>query len=68
MVAIFSYEFPVAVEHFKQEKVKLLTLSNYTAMLDAAVKTNYIRESDVKTLELWREDPANWVPSNANDN
>lgn len=35
MVAIFSYEFPVAVEHFKQEKVKLLTLSNYTAMLDA---------------------------------
>ncbi len=68
MVAIFSYEFPVAVEHFKQKKVKLLTLSNYTAMLDAAVKTNYIRESDVKTLELWREDPANWVPSNANDN
>ncbi len=68
MVAIFSYEFPVAVEHFKQEKVKLFTLSNYSAMLEAAVKTNYIRESDVKTLELWREDPANWVPANSADN
>lgn len=68
MVAIFSYEFPVAIEHFKQEKVKLVTLSNYSAMLDIAVKTNYIRESDVRTLELWREDPANWVPANAKDN
>lgn len=68
MVAIFSYEFPVAIEHFKQEKVKLVTLSNYSAMLDIAVKTNYIRESDVRTLELWREDPANWVPANAQDN
>lgn len=68
MVAMFSYEFPVAVERFRQEKVKLITLSNYSAMLDAAVKTNYIRESDVKTLELWREDPANWVPSKSNDN
>lgn len=68
MVAIFSYEFPVAIEHFKQEKVKLVTLSNYSAMLDIAVKTNYIRESDVRTLELWREDPANWVPANTQDN
>lgn len=68
MVAIFTYEFPVAVEQFKKANVKLLTLSNYSSMLEAAVKTNYIRESDVKTLELWREDPANWVPTISNDN
>jgi len=68
MAAIFSYEFPVAIERFKHEKVKLVTLSNYSAMLDIAAKTNYIRESDIKTLELWREDPANWVPVKSNDN
>lgn len=68
MAAIFSYEFPVAVEQFNKANVKLLTLSNYSSMLEAAVKTNYIRESDVRTLELWREDPANWVPANSNDN
>lgn len=68
MAAIFSYEFPLAVERFKQAKVKLLTLSNYSAMLEAAVKTNYIRESDVHTLEQWREDPANWVPAKSTDN
>lgn len=68
MVAIFSYEFPVAMEQFKQHKVKLVTLSNYSAMLDIAVKTDYIRASDVKTLEQWREDPANWVPASNKDN
>lgn len=68
MVAIFTYEFPIAIEQFKKANVKLLTLSNYSSMLEAAVKTKYIRESDVKTLELWREDPANWVPAISNDN
>lgn len=63
MVAIFSYEFPIAQEAFKKAGVKLLTLSNYSAMLDAALKINYIRESDIATLQEWRKDPANWTPN-----
>lgn len=63
MVAIFTYQFPIAIEKFKEAKVTLLTLSNYSAMLEAALATNYISASDVKTLEQWREDPANWVPN-----
>lgn len=63
MVAIFSYQFPVAIEAFKQANVKLLTLSNYTAMLDAALATNYINDSDIETLQQWRDDPAAWVPN-----
>jgi hypothetical protein len=31
-------------------------------MLKVALKTNYINDSDIKTLERWREDPATWVP------
>lgn len=63
MVAIFSYEFPVAIQRFKEAGVKLFTLSNYSSMLKAALKTNYIHAEDVKTLEQWREDPASWVPA-----
>ena len=63
MVAIFTYQFPVAIEKFKEANVKLLTLSNYSSMLEAALATNYIRQTDVETLAKWREDPANWVPS-----
>ncbi|MDE6178495.1 MAG: orotate phosphoribosyltransferase, partial [Duncaniella sp.] len=35
MVAIFSYEFPVAVEAFKNAGVPLITLSNYSALINA---------------------------------
>ncbi|MGN1172232.1 MAG: orotate phosphoribosyltransferase [Muribaculaceae bacterium] len=64
MVAIFTYEFPVAAEQFKAAGVKLLTLSNYSAMLETALETKYIREADVETLKEWRTDPENWAPAN----
>lgn len=64
MVAIFTYEFPVATEQFKAAGVKLLTLSNYSAMLETALETKYIREADVETLKEWRTDPENWAPAN----
>lgn len=62
MVAIFTYQFPVAEEAFENAGVKLITLSNYNAMLEAALHTNYIKASDIDTLKEWREDPANWGP------
>ncbi|MDE5856980.1 MAG: orotate phosphoribosyltransferase [Muribaculaceae bacterium] len=62
MVAIFTYGFPVAVEAFKKANVTLLTLSNYNAMLDAALKIKYIDNDDIDTLKEWRKDPANWTP------
>lgn len=62
MVALFTYGFPVAEENFRNAGVKLVTLSNYNAMIEAALDTNYIQESDVETLQEWRKDPANWAP------
>lgn len=60
MVAIFTYGFPVAVESFKKAGVELYTLSNYTAMLEAALEVGYIKPEDLETLQEWRHDPANW--------
>lgn len=60
MVALFSYGFPVAEENMRKAKVKLISLSNYNAMIDAAVASGYIQNSDVETLREWRTDPANW--------
>lgn len=62
MAAIFTYGFPVAVKRFAEAKVNLITLSNYNAMLEAALETEYIKDSDLDTLKQWRKDPANWVP------
>lgn len=63
MAAIFTYGFPVAEKQFKAAGVELVTLSNYAAMLDAAVAQEYISDSDIATLQQWRKDPANWAPS-----
>ena len=63
MVAIFTYEFPIATQAFKEAGVQLITISNYSAMIQAAVETNYVKPSDVEALEQWREDPANWTPA-----
>lgn len=63
MVALFTYGFPIAEENFRKAGVKLYTLSNYNAMIEAALATNYIQAADVDTLKEWRKDPANWVPA-----
>lgn len=62
MVALFTYGFPIAEENFANANVNLVTLSNYNALLEVALSTKYIKESDIATLEQWREDPANWTP------
>lgn len=63
MAAMFTYEFPLSIERFKEADVRLCTLSNYNALIQAALDTQYIRAEDVETLKEWRKDPANWVPA-----
>jgi len=62
LVAIFTYGFPLADEKFKEAKVKYTALCNYDTILDEALKTDYVDESEIKTLQEWRKDPANWKP------
>lgn len=62
MVAMFTYGFPVAEKAFKEAGVKLTTLSNYEALLEAALETGFIGEKDIDTLRQWRKDPGNWAP------
>lgn len=62
MVAIFTHGFPVATQQFKEAKVPLTTLSNYDAVIEEAVRTDFIDESEISVLQDWRKDPANWNP------
>lgn len=63
MVANFTYGFPVATENFKKANVNLITLTNYDAILEEALRTNYIMEDDLGTLQEWRKAPDKW-PNN----
>lgn len=66
MCALFSYQFPVSIKRFRDANVKLITLSNYSAMLEVAAETNYIQPFELATLEEWRKDPAAWTPAETN--
>ena len=60
MVASFTYGFPVAEEAFREADVRLMTLSNYNAVVAEALRTGYIQESDIEMLSEWRKAPEKW--------
>lgn len=60
MVAIFTYNFPVADESMREARVNLTTLTNYDSVLDEALRIDYIEESDLSTLQNWRKAPDKW--------
>ncbi len=60
MIAIFTYEFKKASDGFAAANCKLHTLSNYSTLIEAAVNSGYIGESEVETLKEWRLDPSIW--------
>ena len=63
MVALFTYEFQQALDSFGQEGLNLITLTNYNAMIEAALEDKYLTNNDVDTFELWHDDPENWMPA-----
>lgn len=60
MMAIFTYNFPIAKENFAQAGIELTTLSRYKTLIEVALESGEILESQVESLNRWREDPANW--------
>lgn len=60
MVAIFTYQFPVAKENFERASCTLYTLGDYTILIEQALEKGYIRQEDIQTLKKWRENPGEW--------
>jgi orotate phosphoribosyltransferase len=61
VIAIFSYGFKSAKENFAAADCRFDTLTNYNELLKAAIKSEYINNSDMETLENWREAPQKWL-------
>jgi len=61
MAAIFSYGFPQAIRNFTDTNCKLITLSNYSVLLEQALESGYISKKEADLLAEWRNDPENWM-------
>lgn len=61
MVASYTYGFPVAEQAFSEANVRLVTLTDYQNVVEKALETGYIKQSDVPLLNEWRKSPENWM-------
>ena len=64
LVAIFTYGFAVAEENFEKADCPYITLSNYDFLIEQALHSNYVTESDLESLREWKENPSEWTPKN----
>ena len=60
MLAIFTYQMQIATDNFAGKQCELHTLTNYTTLIDEAIKENYISKSDLDSLMEWRKDQQAW--------
>ncbi len=60
MAAIFTYNLDVANENFKNEDVRLVTLTNYNKLIEKAVEEDFIQEKDLESLRMWKLNPEKW--------
>jgi orotate phosphoribosyltransferase len=60
VAAIFTYELPQGKENFEKANVKLLTLSNYTSLIEIAKKIGYINEEELALLKRFKKNQQNW--------
>ncbi|MBV6652755.1 MAG: orotate phosphoribosyltransferase [Mameliella sp.] len=60
VMAIFSYGFDKASQAFGAAGTPFTTLSNYDALLEAAVEAEYIEPADMELLAAWRKSPETW--------
>jgi orotate phosphoribosyltransferase len=60
MVSIFNYGFNQATNAFDEAGIKLVSLTNYAALVELAIENETISPSLLTTLNNWRENPADW--------
>jgi orotate phosphoribosyltransferase len=61
LAAIFTYGFKVAQDSFKKANCPYITLTDYSILIEQALKSNYISENDLVHLQNWRENPSTWM-------
>jgi len=60
MMAIFTYDFQIALDNFSEAGIRLNTLSDYQNLLEEAEAQGYILPEHLDLLKLWREEPSRW--------
>lgn len=60
VVTIFDYEFPQAKNILAEADVELISLTNYSAVLQLAKHENLLKDEVLDVLAEWHDNPAKW--------
>ncbi|MDT2820388.1 orotate phosphoribosyltransferase [Enterococcus devriesei] len=61
VAAIFTYEIAKGKHNFETANIPLVTLTNYSTLIESALTENYINQEQLELLKKWRQDPENWL-------
>lgn len=61
VAAIFTYELAKGKQNFETANIPLVTLTNYSTLIESALTENYINQEQLELLKKWRQDPENWL-------
>ncbi len=57
IVSIFTYEMQVGLDRLAAANIQNTSLSCYSALIEAALEEQYIKEEDVKKLQAFQKNP-----------
>ncbi len=62
VVAIFTYDFKKAGKIFKEGGCKLLTITNFSTLVNVAKKDGILTDRELALVLGWNKDPQYWGP------
>jgi orotate phosphoribosyltransferase len=60
VATIFSYQFERATNAFAEKDIKLVNITDYSALIETALEKGVIGENDVNLLQAWRANPESY--------
>lgn len=60
VAAIFTYELARGIDNFKQAELPLITLSNYSDLIEIAKVIGYVDAAELQLLKKFKENQTTW--------
>lgn len=58
IASIFTYELEKAKQNFESMKIKTISLTNYSTLIEVAIEEKYIASDSMDKLIKWKKDPS----------
>lgn len=60
VLSIFTYGFDNSIQKFREKRIPVYALTDYTTLIEVALEAGKIQPADVELLNDWRKSPESW--------